>query len=134
MREVNQNGRRLSTGNRPPWAGAFSQAGRQVRGVPARIGPKKPIRLFIAEWREAKGLSQEALGGRLGVSDVTVSRWETGKRRPDLDAQAAIAEALGVDVIDLFRLPSKPSADALLRDQPPEIQEQAIRVITAMRR
>ncbi len=102
--------------------------------MPARIGPKKPVRLFIAEWREAKGLSQEALGGRLGVSDVTVSRWETGKRRPDLDAQAAIAEALGVEVIDLFRLPSKPSADALLRDQSLEIQEQAIRVITAMRR
>lgn len=99
-----------------------------------RIGPRKPIRLFIAAWREDKGLSQEALGLRLGVSDVTVSRWETGKRRPDLDAQAAIAEALGVEPVDLFRLPSKPIADALLRDQPQEVQEQAIRLIQAIRR
>lgn len=102
--------------------------------MPARIGPKRPFRLFLAEWRERKELSQEALGGRLGVSDVTISRWETGKRRPDMNAQAAIAEALGVDVMDLFRHPDQPSADALLRDQPPEVQQQAIRLIEALRR
>lgn len=105
--------------------------------MPTRIGPKKPIRLFIAEWRANRGLSQKGLGARLGpegVSDVTVSRWETGERRPDLDAQAAIAEALGIDVFDLRRHPDQPSADALLRDQPKEIQEQAIRLIHAIRR
>jgi len=99
-----------------------------------RIGPKRPFRLFLAEWRESKGLSQEALGGRLGVTDVTVSRWETGKRRPDLSAQAAIAEALGIEIVDLFRHPDQPSADAMLRDQPREVQEQAIRLIQALRR
>ena len=99
-----------------------------------RIGPRRPIRVFLAEWREHRGISQEALGSRLGVSDVTVSRWETGKRRPDLNAQAAIAEALGIDPVDLFRHPGQPSADALLRDQPAEIREQAIRLIQAIRR
>lgn len=102
--------------------------------MPPRIGPKRPFRLHIAAWRESKGLSQEALGGRLGVSDVTVSRWETGKRQPDLNAQAAIAEALGLDPMDLARHPATPSADALLRDQPAEVQEQAIRLIKALRR
>lgn len=47
-----------------------------------RIGPKRPFRLFLAEWREQKGLSQETLGGRLGVTDVTISRWETGSGVP----------------------------------------------------
>ena len=102
--------------------------------MPTRIGPKKPFCLYIAEWRENRGLSQEALGNRLGTSDVTISRWETGKRQPDLKAQAAVAEALQIDVFDLRRHPDTPSADALLRDQPQEIQEQAIKLIRAIRR
>ena len=105
--------------------------------MPARIGPKRPIRLYLAEWRESRGLSQEELGRRIGpqgVSDVTISRWETGKRQPDLNAQAAIAEALAIDVFDLRRHPDQPSADALLRDQPQEIRDQAIKLIQAIRR
>jgi hypothetical protein len=34
----------------------------------------------------------------------------------------------------LFRHPGQPSADALLRDQPIEVREQAIRLIQALRR
>jgi transcriptional regulator with XRE-family HTH domain len=101
----------------------------------ARIGPRRPFRLYIAEWRESKGLTQQQLGDRLGTSDVTVSRWETRTRRPDLDAQAAIAEALGLsDPMDLFRHPDTPSADALLRDQPPDVVAQAMKLIQAIRR
>lgn len=102
--------------------------------MPPRIGPKKPFKLFIAEWREAKGLTQQQLGDRLGTSDVTISRWETRMRQADLDAQEAIAEALGIEPQDLRRHPDQPSADALLRDQPQEVVEQAIRLIQAIRR
>lgn len=102
--------------------------------MPTRIGPKRPFRLYIAEWRENRGLSQQQLGDRLGTSDVTISRWETGKRRPDLNAQAAVAEALDIDPFDLRRHPDTPSADDLLRDQPPEIREQAIKLIIAIRK
>lgn len=102
--------------------------------MPPRIGPKKPFRLFLAEWRKSKGLTQEQVAQRLGASQITVSRWETGERRPDLNAQAALAEALGVDFADLRRHPDTPSADALLRDQPPEVVDQAIRIIKALRR
>lgn len=102
--------------------------------MPDKIGPRKPFRLFIAEWRTNRGLSQEALGGRLGTSDVTVSRWETGKRRPDLNALAAIAEALDIEISDLHRHPDQPSADALLRGQPEDVRDQAFRVIRALRR
>ena len=102
--------------------------------MPARIGPRKPFRLFIAEWREDKGLTQQQLADRLGTSDVTVSRWETGARKPDADAQQAIAEALGIEWQDLFRHPEQPSADALLRDQPPEVVAQALKLIQAIRR
>ena len=103
----------------------------------ARIYPKRPPKLFIAEWREKFDLTQAQLGARLGpegVSDVTVSRWETGERRPDIDTLAAIAEALGhnLEARDLYRHPDQPSADDLLRGQDEEVVEQALRVIRAM--
>lgn len=106
----------------------------RLRGMPTRIGPKRPIRLYLAEWRERRSLTQELLARRLNTTHVTISRWETGKRQPDLNAQAAIAEALDIDLMDLRRHPDQPSADALLRDQPQEVMEQAIRLIQAIRR
>lgn len=102
--------------------------------MPPRIGPRKPVRLFLAEWRESRGLTQQQLADRLDTSDVTVSRWETGKRKPDEDAKGAICWVLGIEVVDLYRHPDQPSADALLRDQPQDVQDQALRIIAAMRR
>lgn len=99
--------------------------------MPVRIGPKRPVRLYIAEWRETRGLTQKQLGERLGagVSDVTVSRWETGQRRPDMDVKAAIAEALGLELADLYRHPKTPSADALMRSQPQEVWDSVLAYI-----
>lgn len=99
-----------------------------------RIYARRQPRLYLAEWREDKGLTQQQLADRLGTSDVTVSRWETGRRRPDLNAQEAIAEALGIEAVDLRRHPAQPSADALLRGQPPEIVEMILKQIIAIRR
>lgn len=103
--------------------------------MPVRIGPRKPLHVFIVEWREKAGLTQAQLGARLNppVSDVTVSRWETGKRRPDLDVLAAISEALGRLPVDMYRHPDTPSADDLLRDQPQEIKDQGLKLIRAIR-
>jgi transcriptional regulator with XRE-family HTH domain len=92
------------------------------------------VRLYLAEWRESRQLTQQQLADRLETTDVTISRWETGKRRPDDRAKGDIAWVLGIEVVDLYRHPDRPSADALLRDQPQEIQDQAFRVIAAMRK
>ena len=37
----------------------------------------------IRKYRKAKGLSQEQLAEKLGVSNKTISKWETGKCMPD---------------------------------------------------
>ncbi len=100
----------------------------------SRIYPKRPPRLYLAEWRESKGLTQAQLGARLGVNSVTVSRWETERRSPDLNVLAAISEALGIDISSIYRHPEQPSADDLLRDQPKEVREQALNLIRAIRR
>lgn len=100
-----------------------------------RIGPRKALHLFLAEWRLEKGLTQQELGDRMNKSDVTISRWETGKRKPSDKAKADLAYALGLDdPVDLYRDPNRPSADALLRGQPPEVIDQALKVIIAIRR
>lgn len=110
------------------------QDGWQVTHMPKRIGPKKPIRLFLAAWREKKNLTQQQVADRLETSDVTISRWETGERRPDLNAQAAYAEALGIELADLWRHPDTPSADELLRGQPPDVVDNVFKMIHALRK
>lgn len=85
--------------------------------MPARIGPKRPIRLFIAEWRESRGLTQVTLAGRLGASEMQISRWETGKIKMTTDTLAALAEALDIEPTDFYRHPDTPSPAELLRAQ-----------------
>lgn len=102
--------------------------------MPARIGPRRQRKLFIAEWREARGLTQDTLAKRLGTSSMTVSRWERGQSLVNTDVMDALAEALAIEPEDLWHHPDRPSPNALLRDQAPDIQEQAINIIRAIRR
>lgn len=57
---------------------------------------------FIASLRKEKGFTQEALGQRLGVTNKTVSRWETGAYMPDIELLVPLGEALGVSVNELL--------------------------------
>lgn len=47
---------------------------------------------FIVSLREAMGLTQEQFGRELGVSKMTVSRWECGRMKPGLSTAAAIRD------------------------------------------
>ena len=49
----------------------------------------------IAAARKAAGLTQEALGEKLGISRQAVSKWESGQAVPDLDTVAKLCLALG---------------------------------------
>lgn len=100
--------------------------------MPPRVKPMRQVSLYIAQWREHRGMTQAQLATQLGSSDVTISRWETRQRQPNLSAQEAIAEALDIEVTDLRRPPDQPSADALLRDQPLEVIDLAIKLIAAI--
>ena len=56
----------------------------------------------IKELREKNKMTQQALAEKLGVSDKTVSKWETGKGYPDITLLEPIAEAFGVSVSELI--------------------------------
>ena len=55
----------------------------------------------IKKYRKAKNLTQKKLAETLGVAPVTVTMWETGKRRPYAKLER-IAEALNVSITDLL--------------------------------
>ena len=54
--------------------------------------------------RENRGLSQKQLGQKMFVNHSTVARWENASRLPDAVMICRIADCLGVDVNELFRL------------------------------
>lgn len=63
----------------------------------------------IASLRKQRGLTQEEVAGRLGVSAQAVSKWENDQTCPDISLLPALSDLLAV------------TTDALLRgEQPPE--------------
>ena len=58
--------------------------------------------ITIKELREKNKITQVQLAEKLGVSDKTVSKWETGKGYPDITLLEPIADALRVSVAELI--------------------------------
>jgi DNA-binding XRE family transcriptional regulator/desulfoferrodoxin (superoxide reductase-like protein) len=56
----------------------------------------------IRELREKKKMTQLQLAERLGVSDKTVSKWETAKGYPDITLLEPIAEVFKISVTELI--------------------------------
>ena len=56
----------------------------------------------IKELREKNKMTQSQLADVLGVSDKTVSKWETGKGYPDITLLEPIANAFSVSVTELI--------------------------------
>ena len=56
----------------------------------------------IKELREKQHLTQVELADKLGVSDKTISKWETAKGYPDISLLETLAKVLGVSVTELF--------------------------------
>lgn len=56
----------------------------------------------IRRLREARGLTQAELAGKIDVSSKTISKWETAKGLPDISLLAPLSAALGVSVMELM--------------------------------
>jgi transcriptional regulator with XRE-family HTH domain len=56
----------------------------------------------IAKYRKAKGLTQEELGAKLGVTNQSVSKWESEVSMPDVMLLPEIANALNITLDDLY--------------------------------
>ncbi len=58
------------------------EAGRKALGLSPRVIADPAVPSGVKALRERLGLSQPALAQRLGVSVVTLSRWENGRQYP----------------------------------------------------
>ncbi len=81
---------------------------------------QKKIGGFIAQQRKEKQLTQKQLGEALGISDKTVSKWETGHGLPDISMIMPLCGILDINVNELL------SGEHLTQDTYPEKAEENI--------
>lgn len=77
--------------------------GRMVK----RIGQDRAVmrKTYFREWREFRGLSQEALAEKLGTNKSGVSKIENGQNYYNQSSLEAWADALGCEPSDLISRP-----------------------------
>ena len=79
----------------------------------------------IAGLRREKGITQEELGSRLGVTNKTVSRWENGNYMPDVETLRLLSKEFGVSMEELLdgeragtqSAPKEPRPDRFTREE-----------------
>ncbi|MBQ3264808.1 MAG: helix-turn-helix transcriptional regulator [Ruminococcus sp.] len=64
----------------------------------------------IRTLRKERGMTQKELSEKLGISDKTVSRWESGVQLPEASLIPALAEVLNVSIDTLYGI-GAPAAD-----------------------
>lgn len=57
---------------------------------------------FISELRKEQGYTQEQLGEKIGVTNKTVSRWETGTYLPPADILLVLSNLFGVSINEIL--------------------------------
>lgn len=64
------------------------------------------LKITLAAARVNAGLTQKAVGDRLGVSNKTVCSWENGKSFPDAPQIDMLCELYGISYDNIIFLPS----------------------------
>ena len=80
----------------------------------------------IAKYRKAKGLTQEELGTKLGVSNQSVSKWESEVSMPDVMLLPEIANALNITLDDLYGIAKEPEKISCSADDFPAFCHQKL--------
>ena len=62
----------------------------------------KKIGIFLKELRNKKGMTQEQLGEMVGVSNKTISRWETGNYMPPVDCLNMLSDIYNISINEIL--------------------------------
>ena len=60
------------------------------------------IGAFLRELRKDRNLTQEAIAGKFGVTQRSVSRWENGTTMPDISVLIELADFYDVDLREIL--------------------------------
>ena len=83
----------------------------------------------IAQLRREKGLTQEELANRMGVSPQAVSKWENDQTCPDISALPKLARLFGVTVDELLEgKEALPAVRMLPPEQRKDIKDMLLRI------
>ena len=82
--------------------------------------------------RKEKHITQKQLAEKLGISDVGVAQWETGRRSPKVLTVKRIAEALAVNIETLIPDTTEKPSDVLSTLGFDSITCEAIKIINSM--
>lgn len=92
----------------------------------------------IKQLRKNKGLTQKELGELIGVKAITIRKYESNEREPNIETLNKIAMALGVTINDLVKNEEKASNKNSIgirfldRSKLPDEKEQIIKVVEEM--
>ena len=71
---------------------------------------QEKIGAFIADMRKKQGMSQKQLADEVGVTDKSVSKWETGKSLPEISKMESLCEILHISINELLSGEQLPEA------------------------
>ena len=88
-----------------------------------------PPRHYLREWREKRGLSQEALGKAVGTTGGTISRFETNDRGLELEMQLKLFDALDILPGQFYAPPEAPHLDAFAVGLSPKRRRELLEMV-----
>ena len=62
----------------------------------------KKIGSFLAALRKERNLTQDELGAQIGVTNKTISRWETGSYLPPVEMLQTLGDTFGVSINEIL--------------------------------
>ncbi|MBQ8209525.1 MAG: helix-turn-helix transcriptional regulator [Clostridia bacterium] len=62
----------------------------------------KKIGMFLKQLRNENGMTQEQLGEKIGVSNKTISRWETGNYMPPVDCLNMLSNIYNISINEIL--------------------------------
>lgn len=101
----------------------------------ARIGGTRPPRIYIDEWMATKpGLDRKRLAERMGTTPGTITKKLADPGKIDAMWLERFRVALGLSsVTDLFRDPSAPTPDELLKGLTTEQRSEVVQFVDFVR-
>ena len=87
----------------------------------------------IAALRREKGLKQDELAEKLGVSAQAVSKWENDQTCPDISLLPLLAKTLGVTVDELLsgKQESAPAVQIVPANERKDIKDMVLRIVVS---